>query len=243
MSNPDLDRIRERIRQLRQMTTAAGCTEAEAMQAASLAMKLMDKYGLDDDELDLETADAPGVAGRRSVADELWWTVARICRCKAWYVSHGRGGGVTFSYFGRSADVAIATYLHELLTNAIRSETAAFKETAVYRRRRTRTTRNQAVRVFQRAMVDRLESRLWALWWLRVSDEQTADQIEADEKKLFAQLDQALERAGRQFTTANALKVTGASRFLEARFLGSRAAAKVSIEPGLSNANPVAFLK
>ena len=30
----DLDRIKERIRQLREMTEARGCTEAEAMQAA-----------------------------------------------------------------------------------------------------------------------------------------------------------------------------------------------------------------
>ncbi|TCS62599.1 DUF2786 domain-containing protein [Varunaivibrio sulfuroxidans] len=41
----DLDKIRARIRRLRKMTTANGCTEAEAAQAADIAMKLMGKHG------------------------------------------------------------------------------------------------------------------------------------------------------------------------------------------------------
>ena len=55
---PDLERIKARIRQLREMTAARGCTEAEARAAARKVAELMAAYKLTDQDIDMGVADA-----------------------------------------------------------------------------------------------------------------------------------------------------------------------------------------
>lgn len=205
MSAANLDRIKERIRALRGMTREAGCSEQEAMEAARLAMLLIDKYQLSDDDLDLAQVELAGIGGKRLAADELWWTVARICRCKAVRSSLGQGRGVTFTYHGRPSDILVAEYLHEILAEAVRAETDRFRQTPDFTRRRNRSTKYAAVKAFHEGMVARLERRLWDLWWLRASEAGSVDQIEAEERQLLDKIDLTLARHGYTFTAAKAL--------------------------------------
>lgn len=235
-------RVKERIRALKQMTTDQGCTEAEAMEAARLALQLMDKYQVSDDELDMGSATLPGVAGRRAAADELWWTVGRICRCKPIRQPQELGRGVTFTYYGRTSDVAVAEYLHGLLAAAIVRETESFRQSEEFRRRRKRSTRNAAVKAFHEGMVHRLENRLWQLWWMRAAGQGDVEQVRAEDRQLLDCIDAILADRGMKFTTAKNL-APPPSRFNSATIQGDRVGRGISIDPGLANSAPAGLLR
>lgn len=241
MSAANLDRIKERIRALRGMTREAGCSEHEAMEAARLAMLLIDKYQLSDEDLDLAKVELAGIGGKRLAADELWWTVARICRCKAVRTSLGQGRWVTLTYHCRPTDILVAEYLHGILSEAVRSETDRFRLTPEFTRRRNRSTKYAGVKAFHEGMVARLQSRLWDLWWIRANEAGNVDLIEAEERQLLDKIDTTLARHGYTFTAAKALS-PAAKRFDTARAHGDNAARRVAIDPAISGSEAVALL-
>jgi hypothetical protein len=233
----DLKKIRKRIRDLTQMTTDNGCTEAEAMAAAEKAMELMQRYGLNSEDLDRESASLGAYGKRRTVVDGLWQEVAKICRCHTYGVSDN---GLRIVYYGRPADVAIAEYLHDILRVAVHRASAEFKETHEYQKRRKRATRNAAIKAFQSAMCGRLRARLNELWWNR--HKATVDYAEsiANEHKhrdlLFSEL-----QAKMKFVTPKSLKLPD-RRFDGARYDGFRAGDRVSLNPATTGSGPVAAL-
>lgn len=174
----DFDRIKSILRALQAKTTAAGCTEEEALAAAEKLAELLTKYNLSHD--DLAAPDGWGqeevsLGARRRPRDDLWGAVAYYCDCKSWFhrTSNARWKGV---YFGRAAHVAVAIYLHELLDRAITDALERYKEDPAYQRRRKVSTRRAALKAFEVGMVDRLRLRLGRLKWLRYrtpDDEQT----------------------------------------------------------------------
>lgn len=112
-----------KIRALLAKTTDAGCTEEEALSAASLARRLMDDYNIA--HADLEEPDPwaeqdfpQWASGRRPRARALRWslrreifsTVGRYCDCRALITETNQ-----LRYFGRESDVLFAGWLLESL--------------------------------------------------------------------------------------------------------------------------------
>lgn len=233
----DLKKIRKRIRDLTQKTIDNGCTEAEALAATEKAMDLMQRYGLNSEDLDRESANLGAFGKRRSVVDGLWQAVAKICRCQSYAVSNN---GLRIVYYGHPADVAIAEYIHDILRVAIHRASADFRETPEYKKRRKRATRNAAMKAFQSAMCGRLQARLNKLWWNR--HKATPDYAEsiADENKHRNLLLTELS-AKMKFVTPKSLKLPD-RRFDGARYDGFRAGDRVSLNPATTGSGPVASL-
>lgn len=149
----ELDKVLSRIQALRGKTVERGCTEAEAMLAASKVAELLDQYGLSLGEIDMKTQSCVGEGietsrRRRSPLDECAGTIAFFCDCRTWY-EMTPGGHIRHIFFGLPADVAGARYLYEKVDEAFDTETAAFKRSELYSehpsaKRRSATTSFQA---------------------------------------------------------------------------------------------------
>lgn len=162
----DIDKIRRRIRQLREMTSANGCTEEEAMAAAEKAAELLAKHGMDESDLAAADYAEKAVKLRRSPLDDVWSAVARFADCSMYYHTDGsRTVGVAF--FGRSQDVEVAEYVFEVMKGACDRALAEFRRTSTYQRRRTSKTRAAAVKAFQEGLADGLVRKLDAGLWRR----------------------------------------------------------------------------
>ncbi|ODN71200.1 DUF7168 domain-containing protein [Methylobrevis pamukkalensis] len=151
-------RIIERTRKLRERTTKRGCTEAEAIEAAQAVARLMEEYGLDDNDVEIGREDVACKSQGKAARDRLWPVVAHVTNCAS-VISAGRDGNRRI-FYGRAPGPEIAVYLFTLLDRAIDRAIRDFRESQVYRRRRSPKTRAQAVAEFTVAMVIRLRYRL-----------------------------------------------------------------------------------
>jgi len=127
----ELARVLQRIQALRAKTAAQGCTEQETLAAAKKVAELLDRYGLSLGEVEMRERPCEGVGvdtGRRRLApiDDCAPAIAHFCDCKMWFEKTA-AGLVRFVFFGLPADVAAAHYLHELVVEAFKTETKAFK--------------------------------------------------------------------------------------------------------------------
>ncbi len=52
----ELDRVKARIKALTEKTVQNGCTEAEAMSAADMVGRLLERYALSMDEIEVRTS-------------------------------------------------------------------------------------------------------------------------------------------------------------------------------------------
>ena len=158
----ELARVKTRIRALAEKTTSNGCTEAEALSAAEMVGRLLERYALTMEQVDLRAAaciqlevDAGGQ--RRRPVDGCVVAIARFCDCKVWLT---RGDlGVTYVFFGLETDAMLCRYLFEVVVMALRTELAGYK------------TRNPNLRdiglrgagmSFQHGMAARVAARLTA---------------------------------------------------------------------------------
>jgi hypothetical protein len=77
----ELSRVKGRIKALTEKTVANGCTGAEAMAAADMVGRLLERYALSMDEIEIRTARCVQVevpfGGRRRAADRLPLETAR----------------------------------------------------------------------------------------------------------------------------------------------------------------------
>jgi hypothetical protein len=149
----ELDKVLSRIQALRGKTVEQGCTEAEALLAASKVAELLDQYGLTLSEIDMKAQSCAGEGietnrRRRSPLDECAGAIASFCDCRTWYEMTPQGH-IQHIFFGLPADVAGALYLYEKIEEAFETETAAFKRSELYdshpsAKRRSATTSFQA---------------------------------------------------------------------------------------------------
>ena len=111
----ELSRVKGRIKALTEKTVANGCTEAEAMAAADMVGRLLERYALSMDEIEIRTArcvqvEVPLGGRRRRPIDGCVPTIARFCDCKLWLaraatqtrrcrtlIRSGPAGGMCFS--------------------------------------------------------------------------------------------------------------------------------------------------
>ena len=172
----ELSRVKGRIKALTEKTVANGCTEAEAMAAAQLVGRLLERYALNMDEIEIRTArcvqaEVPLGGSRRRPIDGCVPTIARFCDCKVWLARAAAQDpaspdfdrarpGSRYVFFGFETDTVLATYLFAVIDRAVITETAAFKQlNPRFRGVRLR----QASASFQHGVVARVSERLDAM--------------------------------------------------------------------------------
>jgi hypothetical protein len=99
----ELRRVKARIKALAERTISNGCTEAEAMTAAEMVGRLLERYALTMDEIEVREgrcAQAEVQIGgqRRRPVDGCVTAIARFCECKVW-LSRAEAG-VSYVFFG-----------------------------------------------------------------------------------------------------------------------------------------------
>jgi hypothetical protein len=172
----ELSRVKARIKALTEKTIANGCTEAEAMAAAEMVGRLLERYALSMDEIEIRTARCVQIAvplggRRRRPIDGCVPAIARFCDCKVWLSraaspdpnqqeAPAAPSGSCYVFFGFETDVALASYLFAVIERAVRTETATFRKL---------NPRLQGVRLrrasasFQHGVVARVSDRLDAM--------------------------------------------------------------------------------
>ena len=172
----ELARVKARIKALTDKTVANGCTEAEAMAAAEMVGRLLERYALSMDEIEVREArcvqaEVPLGGRRRRPIDACVPAIARFCDCKVWLARAARQNpdaedfdwtapGSRYVFFGFETDTALATYLFAVIDRAIVTETAVFKR-ANPRLRAVRLRRASAS--FQHGMAARIATRLGSM--------------------------------------------------------------------------------
>jgi hypothetical protein len=172
----ELIRVKGRIKALTEKTVANGCTEAEAMAAADMVGRLLERYALSMDEIEIRTArcvqaEVPLGGRRRRPIDGCVPTIARFCDCKVWLARSPAPdpeqpdfdrmqSGSRYVFFGFETDTVLATYLFAVIDRAVITETAVFKQlNPRFRGVRLR----QASASFQHGVVARVSERLDAM--------------------------------------------------------------------------------
>ena len=159
----ELARVKTRIKALVEKTVSNGCTEAEALAAAEMVGRLLERYALSMDEIDVREArcvqaEVSTGSRRRRPIDGCVPAIARFCDCKVWLARGEQGASYVF--FGFEPDTALAVYLFGVIARAIATELIAF---------RTANPRLQGLRLrtasasFQHGMAARLSQRLEAM--------------------------------------------------------------------------------
>jgi hypothetical protein len=172
----ELSRVKARIKALTEKTIANGCTEAEAMAAAEMVGRLLERYALSMDAIEIRTArciqvTVPLGGCRRRPIDGCVPAIARFCDCKVWLAraaapdplqqeTAAAEPGRHYVFFGFETDTALATYLFAVIERAVSTETATFRQL---------NPRLQGVRLrrasasFQHGLVARVSDRLDAM--------------------------------------------------------------------------------
>lgn len=149
---------RDRIKKLLGMTTANGCTEAEAVAAAAKAAELMQQMGLRLGDIEMDQDDHPINAGWGSARSDLWITISECTNTAV--ITRTVDGRQVITYVGREPGPEVATYLHHVTDRAIERELRAFRDSTWYRRRRTPKAKRAAGQDFVFGIVNRLSRRL-----------------------------------------------------------------------------------
>jgi hypothetical protein len=161
----ELSKVKARIKALTEKTVSNGCTEAEAMAAAEMVGRLLERYALTMEEVDVRAAACVQLAiplggQRRRPIDGCVTAIARFCECKVWLAKSDEGAHYIF--FGFEPDTALAGYLFSLIDNAMRNELAAFRARCAGNGPKALkgTALRTASTSFQQGMTVRLAARL-----------------------------------------------------------------------------------
>jgi hypothetical protein len=160
----ELARVKARIKALSEKTVSNGCTEAEAMSAAEMVGRLLERYALSMEEIELREArcvqvEVPLGSRKRRPIDGCVPAIARFCDCKVWLKRDPDGLGYVF--FGFETDTGLARYLFAVIDDAIQTELAAFRRRAG--RGLAGTELRRAGESFQHGMAARIAERLGSM--------------------------------------------------------------------------------
>jgi len=152
----ELAKVKARIKALSEKTVDRGCTEAEALAAAEMVGRLLERYALTMEEIDVRAETCVQVeiktgGKRRRPIDLSVTAIARFVDCKVWFTQSG-----SYMFFGLEHDTAMARYLYEVVDRAIAVETAAFKRNSTA----TGAALRMATQSFARGMAHRVAVRL-----------------------------------------------------------------------------------
>ena len=166
----ELTRVKARIKALTEKTVSNGCTEAEAMAAAEMVGRLLERYALTMEEIDVREeqcrqVEVPIGGQRRRPIDACVLGIARFCDCKVWISRDG--ATPSYVFFGFEADTALASYLFVVIDRAIHTELAVFR--AAHPRLNGITLRRASIS-FQQGMAVRVADRLQEMHARREAD-------------------------------------------------------------------------
>ncbi len=208
----------ERIRKLKQLTTARGCSEAEAMAAAAKVAALMKQAGLTDAMVDAEQCGSYSMTGGRSVRRAVWTAIAHYTNTALITVRCTKGCIPTFVGYGGGPEVA--DYLRVVCDRAIEREIRQFKAGIFYRRRRSLKTRRAAVHEFTIGLCSRIIDKLADLF---------ADQVSENMRRSAVALRDDLYTDTRTVTFE-----ARADRYSEAVAAGAAAGGRVRLSHGVN---------
>ena len=108
----ELTRVKARIKALADKTVSNGCTEAEAIAAAEMVGRLLERYALSMATIDVREercvqVEVPLGGKQRRPIDGCVTAIARFCDCKVW-VSRD-SATPSYVFFGFEADTALAS--------------------------------------------------------------------------------------------------------------------------------------
>lgn len=213
------DSIKKKIAALMRMTSASGCTEAEALAAAEKAATLMREHGLSEADVTVGEATVKTGSKGRGVRDELWGVVGHCTNTAPTFRSRRGMPGAELVFVGRDPGPEIAAYLVAVLNRAIDAGIVEFKLGKIYRLRRTNTTRRAAVRDFTTGMIGRLSRRLVEIFKALINKEANAVACTARDER---------------FSDAKPFTVpTAKIRFDDAVWSGWEAGNKVNLSQGV----------
>ena len=161
--NDELMRVKLRISALTARTIERGCTEAEAMAAAAMVGRLLERYALTMEEVDIRQQPCVQIAipvggKRRRPIDICVPAIARFCDCKVWLTRSELEAHYVF--FGFDTDAQLAAYLFEVIARAMQNEVTQFRARSATRRS---TLPRQAATSFQHGVAVRTAERLEAM--------------------------------------------------------------------------------
>ena len=164
--HPGLDSLKTQIQGLRSKTTDNGCTEAEALLAATKVAELLDRYDLSLTDVEIrnspcEQREYQTYRKKRIPLDDCVGAVANFCDCRVWR-EKSHSGNARYVFFGLRSDIEAAHYLAELIDHAVRSELGRYKNSAGYRRFRHQD-RHVANASFTLGMVASIADKLTAM--------------------------------------------------------------------------------
>jgi Protein of unknown function (DUF2786) len=159
----ELTRVKARIKALAEKTVSNGCTEAEAMAAAEMVGRLLERYALSMDEIDIREErcvqlKVPLGGRQRRPIDACVTAIARFCDCKVW-VSRDEVA-TNYVFFGFEPDTTLAGYLFNVIDRGMRTELMAFRR---IHPRLSGATLRAASKSFQQGMAVRVGHRLEAM--------------------------------------------------------------------------------
>lgn len=239
-SSDDLAKIKARLRALREKTTTNGCTQEEAIAAASKAAELLSQYGLSEDDLSADLfVFARRFVGKRSPLEDIWFAGATFADCKAYYQKDG--SRLCLVFFGRERDVLVAEYVFDVLKSASDRASREFRVSDTYRKRRTPKTRAQAMKIFQEGLSRSLVAKIIDGLWERYG-ENSAERYQRTQDLLDRQLGSRGFRVARKVRKLG--KASGAFRE-EAYGQGLIAGREIDVNAGVAEAprEVVGFLR
>jgi hypothetical protein len=163
----ELIRVKARIKALAEKTVSNGCTEAEAMAAAEMVGRLLERYALSMEEIDVREQrcvqiEVPIGGKRRRPIDGCVTAIARFCDCKVWV---SRDAVLpSYVFFGFDADTALAGYLFNVIDRAMATALMAFRG---MHPRLSGLGLRRASKSFLQGMAARVADRLDEMHWKR----------------------------------------------------------------------------
>jgi hypothetical protein len=162
----ELDKLKLRIQALRAKTVDSGCTEDEALSAATKVAELLDRYDLSLTDVELRAAPCERRAyethrKKRIPLDDCIGAIANFCDCRVWREKNVAGES-SYVFFGLRSDIEVAHYLTELIDGAVRAELGRFKTSAAYSQFRHQE-RHLANASFALGMVASIADKLTAM--------------------------------------------------------------------------------
>jgi hypothetical protein len=172
-----LEKLKARIQALRSKTIENGCTEDEALSAATKVAELLDRHDLSLTDIEIrdekcERLEFVPSRKKRIPLEGCVGAIAAFCDCRAWREKTA-AGEFRYVFFGLRADVTAALYLTELVDAAVRAELGRYKTSPEYLRFK-HNERHMANASFALGMVDSIASKLLNLKAVRDENNRTS---------------------------------------------------------------------
>jgi hypothetical protein len=227
----ELDKLKARIQALRAKTILNGCTEEEALAAASKVAELLDRHDLSLTDIEIreercERAEFETWRKKRIPLDGCVSAVAEFCDCRVWREKNA-AGAFRYVFFGLRSDVAVAHYLTDLIDAAIRSELGRYKTSREYLRFR-HNERHLANASFALGMVASIAAKLTAMKAARDAANRSTGRDLVVLKAAI--VDEELEKLDLDLRTVRRASRMVSTTAFEA---GSAAGASLAIHPGI----------